>query len=512
MDDTTTQKLPASAIARRLSRAGIACALALGTACSQAPAKVAEAPPPAEVSTRDVKAPPPPLASAPSGAPQSFAPLVESVKAAVVNVDVKSRARNAVAQDGSGMDPFDRFFNPRGTPRQGPVQQGAGSGFIIDPTGLVLTNNHVVEGAVAIRVRLGDGRSFDARILGRDPLTDLALLRLQDVKDELPTVRLGDSDGMKVGDWVLAIGNPFGLASSVSAGIISARARDIHSGPYDDFLQTDAAINPGNSGGPLFNLAGEVIGINTAIIGGGTGIGFAVPSTMAKALLPQLEKGTVRRGWLGVSAQDVGPDMAKALGLSRSEGALVADVAEDAPAASSGLKSEDVVVAVDGTPVGSAKDLTQRIGLMQPGTKVALTVVRDGKEREVKVELGERPDFEGVGLQAPTEMEESPSLAASLGLTLQDAGARRGFDPRSAWGERQQVAEARGALIADVAPGSAAEHAGLQPGMVVIGVGDKRVSSSRELGAILTRAESGSTLLLRVRVQDTTLLRALRIP
>ncbi|HLM44919.1 MAG TPA: trypsin-like peptidase domain-containing protein, partial [Myxococcaceae bacterium] len=265
----------------------------------------------------------------------SLAPLVESVKGAVVNVDVQAKA----SMSEGGENPLmDRFFGggggggPRGQRRE-PVRQGAGSGFIIDSKGLVLTNNHVVEGAVSIRVRMDDGRSFDAEIVGRDPLTDVALIRLKGKVDGLPTVKLGDSDGMRVGDWVVAIGNPFGLASSVSSGILSARARDIHSGPYDDFLQTDAAINPGNSGGPLFNLKGEVVGINTAIVGGGTGIGFAVPSNLVKALVPQLEKdGAVTRAWLGIGIQDLTQDLAKALALPVSEGAIVSQVNNNSPA------------------------------------------------------------------------------------------------------------------------------------------------------------------------------------
>jgi serine protease Do len=438
---------------------------------------------------------------------------VEEVKAAVVNVDVKARAGGGRAQ----ASPFDRFFGgPDDRPRGGPVRQGAGSGFVIEPRGLVLTNNHVVENAVSIRVRLGDGRTFEARILGRDPLTDLALLRLQDVKEDLPTVALGDSDAMRVGDWVMAIGNPFGLASSVSAGIISARARDIQAGPYDDFLQTDAAINPGNSGGPLFNLAGQVIGINTAIVGGGTGIGFAVPSNMARALLPQLEKGQVRRGWLGVAVQDLEPDLAKAMKLSRTEGAILTEVSPETPAAEAGLRTEDVVVALDGEPVASSRELTRRVGLLTPGEEVTLTVLREGKERQVALKLGERPDYEGVGNTVPASGEAEASRAESLGLALQDAvGERRpAVQPRFPWEglRRGGEVEPLGALVAGVSPGSAADEAGLAPGMVVVEAAGKRVARARDLWAALRDADPGSTLLLKVRVQDRVVLRALPIP
>ena len=271
----------------------------------------------------------------------SLAPLVESVKSAVVNVDVQKR----VSEEQMGAS--ERFLRRRGS-RGGsdePLNSGSGSGFIIDPKGMVLTNNHVVEGAVTIRVRLDDGRSFDADIVGRDPLSDVAVIKLKGKVDSLPALKLGDSSAMRVGDWVVAIGNPFGLSSSVSAGIISALDRQIGASRYDQFLQTDAAINPGNSGGPLFNLKGEVIGINSAIIGSATGIGFAVPSSMVKALLPQLEKnGVVTRGWLGVAIQDVNPTLARALALPVSDGALITNVNDGSPAQKGGLKDEDVTI------------------------------------------------------------------------------------------------------------------------------------------------------------------------
>jgi len=248
--------------------------------------------------------------------PGSLAPLVESVKGAVVNVEVQARARAARTRIALPPGWSEHFGLPEAPQGGAPLQQGLGSGFLIDAQGLLLTNNHVVDNAERVRVKLEDGRAFDAEVLGRDPLTDVALLRLKDAPADLPHVSLGDSDAVRVGDFVLAIGNPFGLSSSVSSGILSARARDIHAGPYDDFLQTDAAINPGNSGGPLFNVKGEVIGMNTAILREATGIGFAVPSNLIHSLLPQLKEGTVSRGWLGLSIQDLTPDLARALGLN----------------------------------------------------------------------------------------------------------------------------------------------------------------------------------------------------
>jgi serine protease Do len=364
----------------------------------------------------------------------------------------------------------------------------------------VLTNNHVVEDAVAIRVRLDDGRMFDARVLGRDPLTDLALIQLEKVQGKLPWVRLGDSDAMRVGDYVVAIGNPFGLASSVSAGILSARARDIHSGPYDDFLQTDAAINPGNSGGPLFNLRGEVIGINTAIIGGGTGIGFAVPSNMARDLLPQLEKGEVRRGWLGVQIQDLKPDIAEALKAPVKSGAVVMDVNKGTPADKAGIQIDDVIAAIDGKPVSNSKDLTRMIGSHAPGTSSELTVYRGGQKRDVKVTLGERPDLEGVrGRGAAPQRSEERS--EKLGLTVRDAEPQMG---RGGGGQ--------GALIVDVTPGSRADDANLAAGMVIIEAGGEPVRNARDFQRIVSKAPSGKSLLLRIQAGEARFLRALPIP
>src|SRR6266852_1962189 len=329
----------------------------------------------------------------------SLAPLVEAVKGAVVNVEVRSKVsgpRLSMGED-LGDDFFDHFFGrggrnrPRGSEQ---MRQGAGSGFIIDSKGLVLTNNHVVQDAVTIRVKLDDGREFEGKAVGRDPLTDVALVQLSGNVQNLPVVRLGDSDAMRVGDWVVAIGNPFGLASSVSAGIISAKSREIGATRYDDFLQTDAAINPGNSGGPLFNLKGEVICINTAIVGGGTGIGFAVPSNIAKGLLPQLEKeGTVSRGYLGVGIQDLNADLAKGLGVPVKEGALISEVREDGPAQKAGMQVEDVVTAIDGQKVTSRGVLMRAVAMKRPGTTTTVSVYRGSKQMDLKVKLAVRPDL-----------------------------------------------------------------------------------------------------------------------
>jgi serine protease Do len=305
---------------------------------------------------------------------------------------------------------------------------------------------------------------------------------------------------------VVAIGNPFGLASSVSAGILSARARDIGAGPYDDFLQTDAAINPGNSGGPLFNLQGEVIGINTAIVGGGAGIGFAVPSNLAKALLPQLEKGgPVTRGWLGVAAQDLDPALASALDAPGTEGALVTHVEPRSPAFLAGLRPDDIVLALDGEPIVSAGALTRAVALKAPGTRVELTVWREGERRPVPLELGTRPDYEGVTARAPPPVREGPH--EGLGLAVEDVPPR--FDLRArARGEPPT----RGALVVRVEPGSPAERAELQPGMVIVELEGTPVKSAADLRRGLAAAPRGKTVLLRVQLGEARQLRALPLP
>jgi serine protease Do len=413
----------------------------------------------------------------------SLAPLVESVKGAVVNVDVKKRLPDE-QQELWGR------FNVGRKGREQPLNPGTGSGFVVDPKGIVITNNHVVEGAVTIRVRFDDGRVFDGEVLGRDPLTDVAVVKVKGKFASLPSVTLGDSSAIRPGDWVVAIGNPFGLASSVSAGIISALDRQIGASRYDQFLQTDAAINPGNSGGPLFNLKGEVVGMNTAIIGGGTGIGFAVPSNLIKALLPQLQtKGFVTRGWLGVSIQDVTPALARALEVPTGDGALVSGVNEGSPAARAGLQEDDVIVSIDGERVGSATALTRAVALKAPDSTVTLTLYRAGKELQVKVKVGTRPDLEGVGVFEKSESDGPESNQKRIGLSFQD------IDPRLA---HTSGLPKQGALVVDVAPGSPAENAGLRRGVVVLEVNRKPVRGRDDLLKALKDVKSGSVVLLRI--------------
>ncbi len=489
---------------RRSIRALVLLPAAVLGACGQAQALNSQSsaanPPPAAA------APAKPTAAAPvqqalyspaaSGAPgtlTSLAPLVDAVKGAVVNVEVRARPRRVAGMQGLPPGWAERFGMPPGM-GQSPGRQGAGSGFIIDSSGTVLTNNHVVDGADEVRVKLDDGRAFDAEVLGRDPLTDVALLKLKGAPGNLPSVPLGDSDALRVGDAVMAIGNPFGLASSVSAGILSARARDIHSGPYDEFLQTDAAINPGNSGGPLFNMKGEVVGMNTAIIGGATGIGFAVPSNLSRTLLPQLQDtGVVRRGYLGVGVQDLTPELARALGSEAAKGALVSSISNGGPGERAGLREEDIITSVDGRPVDSAGALTRTVGQLRPDTRVKVELVRKGRPQTVEVTLGTRPAMRGE--EEVTPRNASASQPRRLGVQLADT--REG-----------------GAQIMAVEPGSPAERAGLMPGMVLVQVGERKVSSSAEAVEALTSAKAGSALLLRLRAPDSdaTVLRAVEIP
>ena len=415
----------------------------------------------------------------------SLAPLVDRVSPSVVSLAVLSTAP---------MPPgHERFLGSRRLPRQ----EKGGSGFIVDRSGLVVTNNHVVEGASAISVHLADGRRFDADLIGRDVPTDLALVRLRSAPDDLPVARLGDSDRLHVGDWLLAIGNPFGLETSVSLGILSATARDLGSGPYDEFLQTDAAINPGNSGGPLFDLSGTVIGVNTAIVNSQSGgrIGFAIPSSLVRALLPQLERtGGVVRGALGVYTQDLTPDLARAMGLEGRHGAVVNGFVPDSSARAAGLREADVIVSVDGRPIQSARALTRFVGLRRPGQVVRLGVVRGTESATVNVRLGQRTDLEGTGplRTGPAEAEQpSPDEMVPMRLGVEIGEVTP--EVEEAIGIR-----GRGAVVLSVEPGSPAERAGLQPGLVIVEVAGHAVHSAREASELIRAAGTQPPIVLKL--------------
>jgi serine protease Do len=391
----------------------------------------------------------------------SLAPLVERISPAVVSLSVMGSAR---------MPPgHERFLGTRRPPQQ----ERGGSGFIVDPSGLVVTNNHVVERASTIQVRLADGRRFDAELVGRDAPTDLAVVRLHSPPQDLPVARLGDSDRLRVGDWLLAIGSPFGLTTSVSLGILSATARDLGSGPYDEFLQTDAAINPGNSGGPLFDLSGAVVGVNAAIVNNQSGsrIGFAIPSSLARS-------GGVVRGALGVYTQDLTPDLARAMGLEGRRGAVVDGFVPGSSARAAGLTQSDVIVSLDGRPIESSRALTRLVGLHRPGETVKLGVIRGAQPLSIGVRLGQRSDLEGAGPLRPEPAEPDEEQGPPEEMVPMRLGVEIGEvtpEVEEAIGRRGP-----GALVLSVEPGSPAERAGLQPGLVIVEVAGHPVHSAKE--------------------------------
>lgn len=379
----------------------------------------------------------------------SFAELVKREVKAVVNVSTTQIIKRRPFRSPFPFDPFfdeemKRFFGD--TPQGDIKRQSLGSGFIISKDGFILTNNHVIEKAEDIRVRLFDETEYKAKVVGKDPKTDIALIKI-DAEKELPTVRFGDSDKLNVGDWVVAIGNPFGLSHTVTAGIVSAKGRVIGSGPYDDFIQTDASINFGNSGGPLFNTDGEVVGINTAIIATGQGIGFAIPINMAKEVLePLKEKGEVSRGWLGVSVQKVTPELAQTFKLPEKIGALVADVMKDSPAEKGGIKQGDVIIEFGGKKIRDMHELPRIVGSTEVGKEVTVKIIREGKEIDLKVTITKLKEpgtlteevLEKIGLKVQTL---TPEIANTLGIrdgtgvvvtqaeeggTASEAGIRRG--------------------------------------------------------------------------------------
>jgi serine protease Do len=446
---------------------------------------------------------------------RSFADLIEQVRPAVVNISTSGRVAMMggapgphfnrpelpfQAPPGSGLDEFFRRFFKQRPPNAegGPDVQALGSGFIIDPEGYVVTNNHVVEGADQITVILNDGTRLTAELKGRDTKTDLALLKVESQKP-LSYVQFGDSDAARVGDWVIAIGNPFGLGGTATTGIISARGRDIQSGPFDDYIQIDAPINRGNSGGPLFDTSGRVIGINTAIFspnGGNVGIGFAIPSKMAKSVLDQLRAtGRVERGWLGVQIQSVTEDIAKGLGLKVTKGALVAAVQPDSPAAKAGVRPGDVIVEYNGEEVTRLKDLPRLVADTKADEKVRIKVWRDGKERTLKAVIAAMPSDE---LVAANDGADSARSGGKLGLSL------AALTPEMR--QRYRLSEnTEGVLIVGVRPDSPAAKKGLRPGDIIVMVGQKQVSDPKEVVREVEKAtadERDAVLFLVQRDND----------
>jgi serine protease Do len=422
----------------------------------------------------------------------NFSALAKQAQPGVVNIrTVKTMKeggpvfRHFFGNPFDNRDPFHDFFGENGPGREF-KQRSLGSGFIIDTDGFIVTNNHVVEGADEIKVRLADEREFDAKVIGRDSKTDLALIKIEGAKN-LFALPMGNSEKLEVGSWVLAVGSPFGLEQTVTAGIVSAKGRFIGAGPYDDFIQTDASINPGNSGGPLLNMNGEVVGINTAIVAQGQGIGFAIPINLARTIVAQLkEHGSVTRGWMGVGIQDLTPELADYYGLKNQKGVLVTQVFPGDPADKAGIVVKDVITAVDGKPVTTGRELSTAVAGMPIGKEVPVQILRDGKEKTLTVKLAERKEEEAAVRQ------QEPGGAEDLGIRAAD------ITPETA--RRFGVDEAeKGVLIMAVRPGSKAEQGGVQQGDIVKEVNRKPVKSVAELKAEYGKAKAGDSVLLLVK-------------
>ena len=432
--------------------------------------------------------------------PDSFADQVEKLSPAVVNISTTT-----IVNDGQAMDmpqfppgsPFEEFFKNFGENDRQRKAQSLGSGFIIDDDGIVVTNYHVIENAEEIRVVLADETSFTAEVLGQDQKTDIAVLKIDPGDTKLTAVSFGNSDELRVGDWVLAIGNPFGLGGTVTAGIVSARGRDIGNGPYDDFIQTDASINRGNSGGPLFNTDGDVIGINTAIYsqsGGSVGIGFAISSNLAERVAEQLiEFGQTRRGWLGVYIQEVTPDIAESLGLDDAIGALISSVNEAGPAAKGGIQPGDVIVKFDGKLIEKMRDLPRIVAETDIGAKVKVELFRQGKRETVTVTLGELEKAELAGVIDNGRGQSDEFSFGSLGFSVANLNAalaeELGLD-----------SDARGVVVREVVPGSPAADKGLTVGDILRRYGQRPIDDAASLAADIKEAEtagrSGVLLLI----------------
>ncbi|MGD2000945.1 MAG: DegQ family serine endoprotease [Desulfobacterales bacterium] len=432
---------------------------------------------------------------APLMVPENFSQLAEVARPAVVNIRTEKTVQGGGKVfrhffgnpfGGRERDPFKDFFGPfEEGPSKDFKQRSLGSGFIIDKEGFIVTNNHVVEGADQIKVRLSNEKEYEATVVGRDPKTDLALIKIEGAKDLVP-LPVGDSDAQEVGTWVVAIGSPFGLEQTVTAGIVSAKGRIIGSGPYDDFVQTDASINPGNSGGPLINMNGEVIGINTAIVASGQGIGFAIPINMAKDIIAQLKsKGEVTRGWMGVGIQDLTPELAEYYKVKGETGVLVTQIFEGDPADKAGIKANDIITAVNGEPVTSSRELSRRIAALGVGQKAKITIMRDGREKTVTVETAKRQEEQ---MLASKEAESDDKLGLSLQSLEPDTAARLGYDESE-----------KGVLVTGVEGGSKADKAGIQQGDLVKEINRKPVTGMEDFRKQLNQVKKGDPIMLLLK-------------
>lgn len=439
------------------------------------------------------------------GAPSSFSQLVKKASPSVVNISTVKTIKGGPkiplpfggppGSDDPFREFFDRFFRDQ-LPKDY-KQKNLGSGFIIDKDGYILTNNHVVEKTDEIRVRLADESEFNAEIIGRDPKTDLALIRIK-TDHLLKPLSLGNSDDLQVGDWVIAMGNPFGLDNTVTAGIVSAKYRNIGAGSYDNFIQTDASINPGNSGGPLLNTSGQAIGINTAIFsqtGGNIGIGFAIPINMARELLPQLKKGKVVRGWLGVMIQKITPALKEKLKLSQDEGALVADVTAGGPADKAGIQRGDVIISFDGQKIEEMKDLPYMVASTPVGKVITVEVIRKGHKESFEVKVGE--------LKEEKEPEKTEEAKAKLGMTVEE------LTPQAA--KNLGLSETSGLVIVKVERNSAAGEAGLRPRDIILEVDQMPIKDLDAFERKLGSYTKGDTILFLVKRGSATLYLTLKV-
>jgi len=444
-----------------------------------------------------------------------FADIVEKVKPAVISVRVKVDATAKMTsmndndeaspmQPGAPLEKFFEQFGGRGMPKGFPQGKraitGEGSGFFISPDGYAVTNNHVVDHAKTVQITMDDGSTYDAKVVGSDPKTDLALIKV-DANKSFPFVKFADRDP-RVGDWVVAVGNPFGLGGTVTAGIVSARGRDIGSGPYDDYIQIDAPINKGNSGGPAFNMDGEVIGVNTAIFspsGGSVGIGFDIPAATAKMVVAQLkEHGRIDRAWLGVQIQPVTAEIADSLGLKKAEGAIVAQPQADSPASKAGIAAGDVITEIDGKAIKDSRELARKVGMMAPGTKIKVTLARKGEIKTLTLTLGKMPNEQQA--KADTSDEMSAGDSPRLGLNLAPA--------KDVAGSGDQ-----GVAVVGVDPNGPAAERGIKTGDVILDVAGKAVANTAEVRKALSDARTAgkNTVLLRVKTAEATRFVALSI-
>lgn len=429
-----------------------------------------------------------------SAIPESFSKLAETVSPAVVNISTVKTIKGGgpvfrhFHQNPRGdQDPFKDFFDKFfGNEQQREFKQRSlGSGFIIDKDGYIVTNNHVIADADEIKVKLNSGKEYDAKIIGRDPSTDIALIKIK-ADSSYSVVKLGDSDALKVGEWVVAIGSPFGLEHTVTAGIVSAKGRVIGSGPYDDFIQTDASINPGNSGGPLINMKGNVIGINTAIIASGQGIGFAVPVNMAKDVIKQLkEQGEVTRGWLGVGIQDINDEMADYYGIKDKEGVLVSKVFPGDPADEAGIKTKDIITEVNGQKIKSSHELTRIIADFHVGEKVKIKVLRDGKEKTFTVKIAKRQQDKIASSNMPYKKQEV------FGIQVSD------LTPEIA--NRLNLQETEGVVVTDVQSGSQGDDKGFQVRDIIKEINHQSINSVDDYNNAINKVKKGDTVSMFIK-------------